>query len=135
MGIHKGQFEADSVILEKEVVLEANDVPNSASDALMDSFKPGYDFIIKSIQVFAEAVTATADYMVKIGTTDAMAARETPTADTREDATLHGTEANLIGGADEEINLHCTTDASGDFTGLKVKVTIRPHPAGGEAGA
>lgn len=134
MVIHKSQFDKDSPILEKDLVLEANDVGNSESDALLDSIKPGFAFKIKSIQVFAEAVTATADYMVKIGSTDAMSSRETPTAATRGDATLHGTEDNLIGTDSEEINLHATTDGTGTFTGLKVKVTIRPHPAGGEAG-
>lgn len=133
MPVHEGQYHPESVLLERTYVLSVQSVGNSEADTLFDSIKPGFEFEIVAVEHFAEAVTATADYMVKIGTTDALAAREVPTADTREDAGLHATEANLRGDETDEINLHATTDGTGVFTGLKVKVTVKVYPAGGYA--
>lgn len=123
--VHEGQMKENSILKEKTFVVSVQTVGSDEDDTLFDSIKPGYHFEVVAVEHFAEAVTDTADYMVKIGTTDALAGRETPDADTRADATLHATEANRRGGPSDEINLHVTTNASGAFTGLKVKVTVK----------
>ncbi len=125
MPVTERHFEKDAAFLRKTIMLAVQAVGNSETDTLFDSFKPGYRFKILAIEHYAEGVTAAADYNIKIGTVSALAAVEVPTAATREDAVLNATAANLNGSATDVINLHSTTDGSGDFTGLKVKVTIR----------
>lgn len=96
------------------------------SDLLVDSFVPGFPFEILGIQHVADQIEATAEYDVKIGSTSALNAAEVPVAATREDAVL-AAAADLLGSGSDAINLHCTTDATGLLSGLKVHVTIRPR--------
>lgn len=119
MGLGYRELQAEQVI-----TLAVQSVGISESDTLFDSFVPGNKFDVLSVQHFAEAVTATASYTVKIGTAAATSAT-TPTADTRGDATL---TASVRGTATDALNLHCTTDGTGAFTGLKVKVRVRFYP-------
>jgi hypothetical protein len=120
-------FEGDSPLAQRTIDLSVGAVAISQADVLQDSYLPGYAFEIVSIQHFAGALDAAASYDLKIGTTSALTAAEVPVAATREDAVLNATLANLKGGATDAINLHATTDGSGTFTGLKVRVTIRPQ--------
>jgi len=130
MPVTERHFKKDAGFIRQTIALGSPSVPISQADVLHDAYKPGFAFKIVAIEHFAESVTAAADYDVKIGTTSALAAAEVPTADAREDAVLNATAANLNGSATDVINLHCTTDGSGLLVGLKVKVTIRPHPVG-----
>lgn len=107
------------------VVLGAKDVAISQADILQDAHKPGFPFQIVAVEHFATDQVDTATYMVKIGTVDALAAETGVTDLTRGDATLHATLANLLGAVGDVINLHATTNGSGTFTDLKVRVTYR----------
>lgn len=118
-------------VARKIVVLEANDVPISQTDLLKDSVLPAFGFIVEKVEVFAESVTATATFQVLIGTT-ALCAATAPTAGQLDQVTLTATAAQKKGAATDALNLQVTTDGSGLFTGLKVKVHIRPFPMGGE---
>lgn len=117
----------DSPLAKRDVVLSVQSVGNDEAATLFDSYKPGFPFEVVGVQHFAEAIVATASYDVQIGSTSVLAAAEVPTADTREDGVLSATWANRLGGAADELNLKCTTNASGTLTGLKVKVTIIPQ--------
>jgi hypothetical protein len=106
--------------------LSIQTVGNSQTDLAVDSFLPGFAFQIVAVQHFAEAVTATADYNVTCGGRSAVN-NQVPTAATRAAATLSTTAANLLGTNAEAVVLQATTDGSGAFTGLKVRVTIVPQ--------
>ncbi len=127
MIVDETNFRGDSPIARETIKLSVQTVAISQNDVKVDSFKPGYRFQVVGVEHFAEDVAATASYDVKIGTTSVLNAAAVPVADTRGDAPLHGTLANLQGEASEEINLHVTTNGTGTFTGLKVRVTIRPQ--------
>ena len=118
-------IDPDADFARHEISLGANDVAISQTDILQDAHQPGFPFEIVSVEHFADGVTAAADYMVKIGTTDALAAVTVPVADTRGNATLHATRANLLGTATGVINLHATTDGSGLFVDLRVRVIYK----------
>lgn len=115
----------DASFVRQSVTLHRASVAASQADVLVASFRPGFDFEIVDVQAFANGVTATASYMVKIGATNALAAATTPTADTRGSAALHATAANRRGTASEDINLHVTTNGTGAFADLSVIVTFR----------
>ena len=123
-------FKASDDVWKEHITLSVDDVPISQANVLFDSFKPGYAFEILAVQHYAEAVTAAADYDIDIEAVSALAAHEVPTAVTREDAVLATAVAARRGSATDAINLRVTTDGSGLFTGLKVKVTLRKHPLG-----
>lgn len=111
-------------IAQQVITLGCKDVAISQADVLQDAFQPGYAFEIVGVEHFTDNIAATASYLVKIGTTNAISAA-TPTADTRGDATL--VAGAVLGSATDVINLHATTDGSGTFTDLRVRVTIRPQ--------
>jgi hypothetical protein len=115
----------DAAFAQHEIMLGANDIAISQSDILQDAHKPGFPFEIVRVEHFTDAIAATATYMVKIGTTDALAAETAPTADTLGEATLTTTLANRKGSATDVINLHATTDGSGTFTDLRVRVIYK----------
>jgi len=109
----------------RDVLLCVDAVTTGQAAVKFDAFKPGFPFEVVSVQHYAEALVANASYDVKIGTTSVLNALEVPVAATREDGVLTSTSANLRGSATDVINLHVTTDGSGEFTGLKVRVRIR----------
>jgi hypothetical protein len=125
------QMKASDDIHRREILLFVDDVPISQANVLFDSFKPGYAFEVLAVQHYAEAITAAADYDVDIGAVSCLAAHEVPTAVTREDAVLATAKSARRGTAAEALNLRVTTDGSGLFTGLKVRVTIRKVGLGG----
>ncbi len=127
MIVDEANFKGDSPLAQEAILLVVQTVAISQNDVKADSCKPGYPFQVVSVEHFAEDIAATASYDVKIGTTSALNAAAVPVADTRGDAALSGTLANLQGSASDEINLHVTTDGTGTLTGLKVRVTIRPQ--------
>ena len=131
MPVEEKHMKASDDIHRREILLSVDSVPISQADVLFDSFKPGYAFEVLAVQHFAESVTATADYDVDIGAVSALAAHEVPVADTREDAVLATAKAARRGTAAEALNLRCTTNGSGLFVGLKVRVTIRKVGIGG----
>ena len=120
-----GSVDPDAAFAQHEISLGANDVAISQTDILQDAHKPGFPFEIVRVEHFADGVTAAADYMVKIGTTNALAAVTVPVADTLAEATLHATLANRQGSATDVINLHATTDGSGLFVDLRVRVVYK----------
>lgn len=129
MLIDEKNIARDSVLALRHIDLIAPSVAANKADTLVDSVVPGYPFEIVKVQHFADTVTATASYNVKIGATAALNAAAVPVAATRGDATL-GTA--LRGDADDAINLHATTNATGAFANLRVRVTIRPTGLRGE---
>lgn len=119
-------------IHKRVVTLGPVDVPISQADVEFDQFTPGYAFEILGVEVYSIATTASSDVMVKIGSTDALAAAVAdPAAKTPVAATLHATEANVRGSATDVIGLFVTTDGSGDNTGLRARVTYRALGIGG----
>jgi len=118
-------IDPDADFAQHTVLLGAKDVAISQTDILQDAFLPGFPFEIVAVEHFATDQVNTITYMVKIGTTDALAGETGVTDLTRGDATLHATRANVLGSATDVINLHATSDGSGTFTGLKVRVTFK----------
>ena len=121
----------DAGVAREIVLLFVDDVPISQTGQIYDSAIPGFAFYVEKIEHFAEAVTATATFQAFIGTT-ALVAASTPVADTLTQATITATEAQRKGTATDDLNIKVTTDGSGLLTGLKVRITIRPYPMGGE---
>lgn len=119
-------------VAKEYITLGRGTVAANQADVKVDSFKPGYAFEIVSVQEFGSAVTATATYDLKIGTTSALSGARTPVANTRGDATLSATAANKRGTAAQELNLHVTTNGTGAFSNLSVRVGIRPRGMRGE---
>lgn len=126
--ITQDQDLAESAGVAREyITLRPVNVAASAAGTKIAAVKPGYAFEIVGVQHFVGTVTATASYDVKIGTTSALSAAAVPVAATRGDAALGATTAARKGTADDEINLHATTDASGALSDVQVIVVIRPQ--------
>lgn len=125
MKIDERNTDRGASFVRQSVTLHRAAVGANQADGLVASFAPGFDFEIVDVQHFANNVTATANYMVKIGTTNALAGATVPVADTRGSAALHGTAANRKGKAADAINLHVTTNGTGAFADLSVIVTFR----------
>lgn len=101
------------------------DQGNSASDVLLAAARPGFPFRVVGVTAFCVAETATASVDVKIGATSVLSAAVTLDAGDLEVGTVD--DSASVGGSSDEINVHVTTDGSGDTTGVTVGVIIRPE--------
>lgn len=116
---------SEALTLGRELIyLEDADVPSDQNDVLVADFTPGYAFQITKVEHWVDSINATAEYDLEIGGVSALAAHETPTAGTWEEATLSGTASDLEGTDQEALNLRVTTDSTGSMTNLRVRITI-----------
>jgi hypothetical protein len=123
--IREKHFPTGSPLIRQTFVLSPAAPGNSATDDLLAAVKPGYRFRIVQVTAFAVGVTATASCTVKIGSTAALTGAITPVAGDLVDGTID-TDADT-GGATDEINVHATTDGTGNITGgWNVAVTVEP---------
>lgn len=132
--MHPGQIRKDSPLLQKTITLGVDAPGINQAGVVMDSFKPGYPFIVESVQAIAQGSTASADADVQIGGTSVL---DSVVSDPADDGFLEPTlaaESDRVGADDDTVDLVITTDGSGEFDDLRVHVVIRPHPAGGEPG-
>lgn len=121
----------DSGVAREIVLLFVDDVPISQTGQIYDAAVPGHAFYVEKIEHYVEALTAAVTFIAYIGTT-ALTGAETPVVETVTAGTITATVANRKGSATDNLNIKVTSDGSGVATGLKVRVTIRPFPMGGE---
>lgn len=131
---HPGQIRPDSPLLEVPVELLVDAPGTGQAGVTFDQYRPGFPFIVKDVQVIAQGSTASADVDVQIGGTSVLdAVVSDPAANTLVEPAL-AAEANRQGSDTDTIDLVVTTDGTGDLTVCRVRVVVRPYPAGGEPG-
>ena len=121
----------DSGVAREIVLLFVDDVPISQTGQIYDAAVPGFPFYVEKIEHYVEALTAAVTFIAYIGTT-ALTGAETPVVETVTAGTITAAVADRKGAATDNLNIKVTSDGSGVATGLKVRVTIRPFPMGGE---
>jgi len=112
------------------VTLGPTDVAISQTATEYDEYTPGFAFEITKAEIYVIATTATASAIVNIGAVAATVARTT-TAKVPAACVLATALAARRGSATDTIKLLSTTDGSGDYTGLRIRVTFRPIGIGG----
>lgn len=101
--------------------LKEDAVAVSQSDAKLASFQAPFGFTISEVCVHCSAVVATASVDVKEATTSILSSAITPVADTN---TL-GTISDGVIADNAAVNIHVTTDGSGEITDLVVTLTCK----------
>ena len=95
----------------------------SQADVKVFSFTPGYNFEIVGFSVFTDDATATVTTILKKGTT-AVTAAVTPVDATEVKGAILQV-GNQYGDADDTINVHVTTDGSGELDYVTWTVLFR----------
>lgn len=132
--MHPGQIPKDSPLLERVVDLLVDQPGTGQAGVTFDQYTPGYPFLVKQVEVIAQASTASADVDVQIGGTSVLSSPVAdPAANTLVTPTLAAKD-NRKGSDTDTLDLVITTDGTGNLTVCRTRVVIRPHPAGGEPG-
>ena len=106
----------------------------SVTDGNIAVIRPGFDFAVEKVEVFARTYTATLTVDVLVGS-NVIVNDQAPTANTRVEATWNTGFTSLPsrkGTSSQDLTVRYTSNGTGAVVNGYVLVWIRPFPAGGE---